>query len=79
MQHGRLNDPAIVAAVVELLRHASLAPNDQRALHTLLDTLYYIGNAAAGARPLLKQIAEKIGDSDYYLRKRVEQVGELIK
>jgi hypothetical protein len=38
----------------------------------LLDTLYYIGHAAAGARPLLQQIAEKIGDSDYYLRKRVE-------
>ena len=79
VQHGRLTDPEIVQAVIELLTHASLNPQDQRWLHTLLDTLYYIGNAAAGARPLLLEIAQKIGDSDYYLRKRVEEVRALIK
>ncbi|HZK80554.1 MAG TPA: hypothetical protein VFC46_05785 [Humisphaera sp.] len=45
----------------------------------MLDTLYCIGPAAAPARPMLLEIARKIGDSDYYLRKRVEQVRDLIR
>ena len=56
-----------------------MAWQEQRWLHSLLDTLYYLGPAAAPARPMLADIAQRIGNSDYYLRKRVEQVRDLIK
>jgi hypothetical protein len=79
VQYGRLNEPEIVKVVIGLLEQASLDQEGQAWLAMLLDTLYYIGPAAADARPMLLEIARKIGDRNYYLRKRVEQVRELIK
>jgi len=72
----RLNDPAIVAAVIDRVRDAPLT---ESALGPLLDTLYFIGPAAAEARPLLRELAQRVGGSDYYFRKRIEQVRDLLK
>jgi hypothetical protein len=76
VDRNRLSDPEIVEAVIGLVR---AAPRTETALGPLLDTLYYIGPAVAAARPLLQEIADAVGERDYYLHKRILQVRDLIE
>ncbi len=67
----KVTHPAIVSAVIDLLK---AAPLTEPALNPLLDTLYYLGSAAADARPILKDIAQRVGERNYYLHKRIVDI-----
>jgi len=71
----RISNPAIVAAVIDLVKSAPLT---EPALYPLLDTLYYLGASAAEARPLLKEIAARVGERNYYLHKRILDIHKLL-
>jgi hypothetical protein len=65
----------LIAAI--LLRLRSF-PLPEQELHSLLNTILAIGNTAPEVRSVLEELADKIGNRDYYLRVRVEQVCSLL-
>lgn len=65
----RMASPGVVAAVGRLIATASISDNS---LYTLMNVVDTFGPAARTLVPEMRAVAARIGDSDYYLRKRVE-------
>lgn len=69
--------PVVMAALLERLR--TVSPRETRYMHSLLDTLAYLGPLAAEARPILKELADRVGERDYYFHKRIVDVREMLR
>jgi hypothetical protein len=77
VERKRFAPPPVMTALLDRIR---VTPwKETREMHLLLDTLVALGSAAAEARPLLKEMAEKVGDRDYYFHKRIEEVREKLR
>ncbi len=67
----KLASPGILSL---LDRRLKSAPRTERALDPLLNTVVSLGLAARSLRPTLRGLRKQVGDRDYYLGRRLEQV-----
>jgi hypothetical protein len=77
VERKKFAPPPVMTALLDRVR---VTPwKDTREMHLLLDTLVALGPAAAVARPLLKEMADRVGDRDYYFHKRIEEVRDKLR
>jgi hypothetical protein len=69
--------PVVMTALVERLR--TVPPRETRFMNALLDTFAYLGPLAAEARPILKELADRVGERHYYFHKRIVDVREMLR
>jgi hypothetical protein len=74
-----LPETARPVAIAGLIARLRAIESDEQATHALLDVLYRFGPAAAEARPLLKEMADRVEARDYYLAQRLLNVRDLLK
>jgi hypothetical protein len=77
IERKKFAPPPVMAALLDRIR--AIPWQETREMHLLLDALVALGPAAVEARPLLKEMADRVGDRNYYFHKRIEEVRERLR